>query len=331
MAYSDSPDRLKDELSAIAPGRSAPVILTFEDDPLALFAVKGRRDGPAVFVEAALHGDECDGSIAITRLIRLLPECLAEGCVILCPVANPTAFAAGRASSPHDGKNLNRMGLDQSQTYSSRYFRYLADLISGNADVFIDLHGGGAYLDVLSFALVPAESDTGRQRSGELIRGLDLDCVAEAADRGELINEMSRRGLAAVLLENGGGTAIIGECVDRHFGNTLRILQNLGMLSAVPEEGCEGSAVITGSDSLKQPVSIRHEYDFYFENDGLVTTKAPVGSCLKKGDVVYGVTDLRTMKESLFLCPFEKAYLLSVHNTARARSGAYAAYLGTEE
>ena len=339
MTFCEDLSRLKPVIRQAVSNRPEVAELVFEDTTVSLVFIKGKKEGPAVWLQAALHGDECDGSAALLRLIPMLEKHLLNGTVCLLPVANPTAFAAGRLASPHDGKNLNRMGTDESGTYSARYFRWLADLISDNADVMADLHGGGAFLDVLSFALIPGGSEDNLNKSQLLCKGLELDAVAEIPERGELINELNKRGLKTILLENGGGSAVSEACVEKHLRNVLRILNNLGMLDGAflnkddspgQKEGREDDMIGISAATAK-PVHIRREYDFYFEQDGILSTKTRVGTLLKKGDAVYGVTDLKTFEETVFRCPFDKAYLLSIHNTARVTKGAYAAYLGTEE
>ena len=307
--------------------------LTFENEPIYLAAVKGKEDGPSLWLEAALHGDECDGTAALMTLMKELPARLKRGRVIVCPVVNPTAFAAGLAASPYDGKNLNRMGKEAGTTWSARYFRWLADLIAGSADMMVDLHGGGAFLDVLSFALIPGEPAAVSEEMQEMCRHLDLDAMALTPQRGELINEMASRGVRAVLLENGGGSALSEAGIDCHLRNCRTIMALLSLTDGdgSKESGDHVTSGNTAGSGGKSPALIRHEYDYYFEQDGVLTTKTPVGTWLKRGDVVYGVTGLNGFEETVFYCPHERAVLLSVHNTARVAKGAYAAYLGTED
>lgn len=214
------------------------------------------------------------------------------------------------------------MGLDVSDSFSARYFSWLADTISSNAQVMVDLHGGGYFLDVVPFALLPSSTGEEFARSLELSRGLDVDYLAKVPWRGELINELSRRGLTTVLLEAGGGSAVRQDCVERHANNVQRILLNLGMLK---EERCAGIVTDIPADA---PRLIVQEYDYYFESSGVLTYHMPVGTIAHRGDVIYRVTSNTTFEEETLLCPLEKAVVLSIHTSARVSKGAYAAYLG---
>lgn len=48
-----------------------PLLYTHTPVLLSVQAIRGRRDGPCLFVSAAVHGDEINGVETIRRLIRL--------------------------------------------------------------------------------------------------------------------------------------------------------------------------------------------------------------------------------------------------------------------
>ena len=79
---------------SIAPGACADVafpittMATGTTSSLAVRVIHGARPGPAVFVSAAIHGDEIIGTAVVQRLAQSLkPEALS-GTVLLVPVAN---------------------------------------------------------------------------------------------------------------------------------------------------------------------------------------------------------------------------------------------------
>ena len=97
----------------IAPGTSEilsiPVSqqVTGLESSLALKVLHGNRRGPAVFVSAAIHGDEIVGTAIIQRLLdHLLPDEMA-GTLILAPAVNIYGFAAHSRYLP-DRRDLNR-------------------------------------------------------------------------------------------------------------------------------------------------------------------------------------------------------------------------------
>jgi predicted deacylase len=66
---------------------------------------------------AGNHGDEYEGQVALSKLIRSLEPAEVSGRIIILPSANFPAAMAGMRTSPLDAGNLNRACLD------SRYCR----------------------------------------------------------------------------------------------------------------------------------------------------------------------------------------------------------------
>jgi len=76
--------------------------------PIPIASIK-RGAGPRVLVMAGNHGDEYEGQIIVSRLIRELDARQVHGQLILLPMANYPAAAAGSRVSPIGGGNLNRI------------------------------------------------------------------------------------------------------------------------------------------------------------------------------------------------------------------------------
>src|SRR5690606_1216962 len=53
---------------------------------------RGKKDGPAVSITAAVHGDEINGTGAIRHLIRERPFQLIAGTIVFVPVINMLGF-----------------------------------------------------------------------------------------------------------------------------------------------------------------------------------------------------------------------------------------------
>jgi len=68
---------------------------------------RGREDGPTVFVTAALHGDEINGTGAIRALLQNDELNLDRGTLILAPVLNILGFDRHSRYLP-DRRDLNR-------------------------------------------------------------------------------------------------------------------------------------------------------------------------------------------------------------------------------
>ncbi len=71
-------------------------------------AIIGNDQGPTVVLEGGNHGDEYEGPIVISELIRELDPGGIRGRLILMPANNVHAAVAGQRTSPVDGLNYNR-------------------------------------------------------------------------------------------------------------------------------------------------------------------------------------------------------------------------------
>jgi predicted deacylase len=101
---------------------------------------RAEADGPVVFVTAALHGDEINGTGAIRELIQDEDFRLLRGSVILVPVLNLLAFDRHSRYLP-DRRDLNRsFPGSRDGSLASRMARIIFDSIVSQCDYGIDLH-----------------------------------------------------------------------------------------------------------------------------------------------------------------------------------------------
>lgn len=109
--------------------------------------------GPTAFFMAGNHGDEYEGQIALTKLIRALEPGEIKGRILVLPAANlPAALDSARVS-PIDGGNLNRtFPGDPDGTVTQQIAYYIDSELFTRADFFHDLHSGGSSLDYVPFA-----------------------------------------------------------------------------------------------------------------------------------------------------------------------------------
>ena len=288
-------------------------LLEFEGVQLPLSVLRAEQPGPVIWIEAAVHGDENDGTAACLRLLRAFDGKLLRGAVVICPAANPDAYRAGALGSPKDGKNLNRMGIVTEDTFSVRWFQFLRGLVASCASVFVDLHGGGRWLDVVPFAMAPK----GDAHALALAEKLDLDYVLENPSGANLIGALSHTGITSVLLESGCGSSLREEAIDRHCHNVRRILEIYEMLEP------------SSANKRKVPPQIlASSIDLYFPEDGALERFVPVGTLLKQGDVFAQYATWPSLKNQSLVCPVDEGVLLSVHSSSLIKKGAYAALIG---
>ena len=131
---------------SIAPGESRDVTLAVSESysgmnvEIPLRIQRAVEPGPVVFVTAALHGDEINGTGAVRMLAQDETFQLNRGSVILVPVLNLLAFDRHSRYLP-DRRDLNRCFPGSTTgTLAGRMARKLFDEIVMRSDFGIDLH-----------------------------------------------------------------------------------------------------------------------------------------------------------------------------------------------
>src|SRR4051812_46951152 len=126
-------------------------------------AVIKNGKGPTLLTMSGNHGDEYEGQVANTKLIRRLEARNIKGRVIVLPAANFPAAMAGMRTSPIDEANLNRVFPgDRDGTPTMMIAHFIETVLFQMADVVLDIHSGGSSLLYLPSALVHASEDKKR-------------------------------------------------------------------------------------------------------------------------------------------------------------------------
>ncbi|MEJ2478547.1 MAG: succinylglutamate desuccinylase/aspartoacylase family protein, partial [Desulfobacterales bacterium] len=128
------------------PGRAGNVTLTVGESysgasvGIDLHIRRGEEAGPAVFVTAALHGDEINGCGAVRQLIQDDRLKISRGVVVLVPVLNLLAFERHSRYLP-DRRDLNRSFPGSADgSLAARMAHTIFHELVARCDYGIDLH-----------------------------------------------------------------------------------------------------------------------------------------------------------------------------------------------
>lgn len=316
-----SAEELRTVISDTPPGSRRTLYLCYDAHEriatqLRATLIRGVAPGKFLWVQGGMHGDEYDGPAALCALEAELDPASLSGTLLVLPVINRSAFEGQSNASPLDQVNLNRVfGVPLPDSPSVRFGRWLLPLVC-TADALVDLHGGGQYLDVCSFATVVRGGLDADAESFKLAAYCGVDYLHEkpCPDNGMLIAELARRGIPSVLVEHGGGLEPRRKAIDSHRKAVLQILQHMQMYEdcSAPEPG---------------GVRVQHGADLYFTGDGLLMEHALLGTNLHIGEPILRWRNLETGEDEVLNSPME-GILLSVHTCALVQKGRYAAMIG---
>ncbi|CAJ3816237.1 succinylglutamate desuccinylase/aspartoacylase family protein [Burkholderia pseudomallei] len=165
--------------------------------------------GPVVLVMAGNHGDEYEGQIVVSRIVREIDAAHVRGQLIFLPMANFPAADAGTRVSPIDGGNLNRsFPGDPAGVPTAVIADYIEHTLLPRVQYLIDLHSGGSsllYQGGNLLALEPRDAAE-RARVRALLAAFGLPrAFLHAPNPVHASSAARRQGALSILTELGGG------------------------------------------------------------------------------------------------------------------------------
>ncbi len=188
--------------------------------------VRGRRDGPVVWISGVIHGDEIVGVEVIRRVLPHLDRRRLRGTVIAVPIVNVFGFIDGSRYLP-DGRDLNRsFPGSQRGSLASRLASLFLNEIVDHADVGVDLHTAAGHR--VNHPQVRGDLEDAETRRLVEAFGAPLMMTAKLRD-GSLRQVATERGKKVLLYEAGQVHRFDQHAVDVGVAGTLRTLEALGM------------------------------------------------------------------------------------------------------
>lgn len=193
---------------------------------------RGPCDGPTVFVTAALHGDEINGTGAVRNLIQDPDLELRKGNLVLVPVLNILSFDRHSRYLP-DRRDLNRCFPGSARgSLASRMARTIFDEIVSRCDYGIDLHT--AAIRRTNYPTVRGDmNNAGVQRLAEAF-GCEIIMNAKGP-QGAFRREACAAGCPTIIMEGGEVWKVEPAIVATAVRGVKNVLRRLDMLDGEPE------------------------------------------------------------------------------------------------
>lgn len=247
-------------------------------------AVIANGSGPTVVIEGGNHGDEYEGPITISELIRDLDPGEVQGRLILMPANNVHAVMAGTRTSPVDGLNFNRtFPGDPRGTITHQISAYLSDEIFPRADAFLDLHSGGSSLNILPSSVIEPTPDPAHHRRN-VAAALAFDApmavvIANLGDPRTATAAACRAGLITIGTEMGGGGTVSIEALRVCRRGVRNVLAHLGVIDGRHADPVRGQSRLLELPGPKAYVfaTIDGIFEPFHENGRDVRAGEPAG------------------------------------------------------
>lgn len=189
--------------------------------------IRGKKPGPRVFVTAAIHGDEINGTGIIHDFLFGETCEIRSGVLILVPVVNVLGFENNQRYLP-DRRDLNRSFPGSSKgSMAARIANILMTEIAEKCDYGIDLHS--AAFQRTNYPNVRADLSKAATRKLASAFGCAL-VIDGKGPLGSFRREASRAGTPTIILEAGEPWKIEPSVLKIGVQGIRNVLVHLGML-----------------------------------------------------------------------------------------------------
>lgn len=237
--------------------------------------VRGKEDGPVLFVSAAIHGDEINGVEIIKRLLakkKMLSK--IKGTLITVPIVNIFGFNNNIRYLP-DRRDLNRCfpGSNNGSLASQMAQIFMNEIVDKSTHG-IDLHTAAIHRNNLP--QIRACLDKKETKSLAMNFGTPVVINADIRD-GSLRQAAADKGIPMLLFEGGEALRYEEKVINSGLQGILSVMQSIGMI--------EGKT--TSMKKLKKEVFIAKSSHWNrAPHSGSLRVKKQLGSRVKKNELL---------------------------------------------
>lgn len=188
--------------------------------------------GPKVLITAGIHGGEYVGILTARAVAADLMAGRVAGSVTIIPCVNENAFHARvPAVNPADGLNINRMFPGDANGSSSQRIAARLTELQGEADFYIDMHGGDIHEKLTPYLYIPGNCKpevTEVARAAAKCVDVPVRVLSQASTGA--YNSAALRGTPSMLIELGCGGRWSREELEYYRTCITSVLKHLGVI-----------------------------------------------------------------------------------------------------
>jgi predicted deacylase len=252
-------------------------LYTHTEMSMPVHVLRGKKDGPRMFVSAAIHGDEIIGVEIIRRLLKLKILQRLRGTLIAVPVVNVYGFINNTRYLP-DRRDLNRFfpGSQKGSLTSRLADIFMAEIVA-NCDLGIDLHAGSHHR--INLPHIRACLDNPETEKLAFAFGAPVILNANLRD-GSLRQAVEERGMPMLLFEAGEALRFDEFAVRAGVKGVLAVMRSIGMLTS---RGIKKSRI--------QPMVAKSTSWVRAPGSGILRTQIALGRKIKVNQKIGEIAD----------------------------------------
>jgi len=240
--------------------------------------INGKREGPRLFISAAIHGDEINGVEIIRRVLNLPALKRLRGTLIAVPIVNIHGLINHSRYLP-DRRDLNRSfpGSEKGSLAARLAYLFMEQIVSQSTHG-IDLHTGAIHrtnLPQIRANLDDAETE-------RLARVFDVPVILSSNLRdGSLREAAAEHGIPMLLYEAGEALRFDEVSIRAGVKGIINVMRNLEMLPPSRRK----------NKSHIEPVVARSSSWVRAADSGILRAMVPLGARVKKNTLLGVVAD----------------------------------------
>jgi predicted deacylase len=255
-----------------------PPLYTHSQVSMPVHVINGRRDGPRMFVSAAIHGDEINGVEIIRRLLATKAINRLRGALIVVPVVNIYGFVSQSRYLP-DRRDLNRSFPGSGKgSMAARLADLFMQEVVNLCTHGIDLHTAAVGRDNLPQIRA---SLTNNPETERLACAFSAPVVMNAELRdGSLRATVANRGVPILLYEAGEALRFNEVAIRAGVKGIIRVMRSIDML---PE--------LHKSRGVRAPLISHFSMWMRAPQSGVLRAVVPLGGQVAVGDTLGVIAD----------------------------------------
>ena len=264
-------------------------LYTHTEMTMPVHVLRGKKDGPRLFVSAAIHGDEIIGVEIIRRLLKLKILLRLRGTLVLVPVVNVYGFINNTRYLP-DRRDLNRFfpGSQKGSLTSRLANIFMAEIVA-NCTHGIDLHAGSHHR--INLPHIRACVDKAETQRLAIAFGAPVILNANLRD-GSLRQAAEEAGIPMLLYEAGEALRFDEFAVRAGVKGILAVMRATGMLTARS----------LGTSRI-QPMVAKSTSWVRAPGSGILRTQVPLGAKIAVNQKIGEIADPFDEHETAVIAP----------------------------
>lgn len=297
---------------------------------LPVIALAGEKEGPTLWINGTVHGDELNGSYAAWELSRELDLSQLAGNLVVTPICNPMAFECRNKISAIDSMDMDTaFPGDDSGMLTQRVAAIIYREIKGTANALISFHTMATPYKAEPYSvrkLVPGVDAQVNQTAEKMQRafGVVTNCLVDlcgatnelpGVTSGALDITCLKDGIPAFMGEMGQGGKVERRYIDVAKTGIRNVMITLGMAEGAVQKP-ERQVLITKRRFLRS------------NEGGFMTMNVASGDQVKAGE---SLLDIHYYGDKIGGYPAPSdCYIIGIRENPVVSTGDRIAFVGTE-